>query len=51
VPGAVWFPGARINYAENIFNKMRREVVVKLWEALPTLERTVLVAGNQYPGL
>ena len=23
MPGAVWFPGARLNYAENIFAKMK----------------------------
>lgn len=33
MPGAVWFPGARLNYAENILHKMRAEGPVILYKA------------------
>ena len=32
MPGAVWFPGARLNYAENIFQKMKPEGPVVLYK-------------------
>jgi acetoacetyl-CoA synthetase len=32
MPGAVWFPGARLNYAENIFNKMKPEGPVIIYK-------------------
>ena len=55
MPGAVWFPGARLNYAENIFNKMAtgRPVIIYKGESGPTvtlskqelLDQTRAVAG------
>jgi acetoacetyl-CoA synthetase len=33
MPGAQWFPGARLNYAENIFARMRREGPALLYQA------------------
>ena len=55
MPGAVWFPGARLNYAENIFGKMaaRQPVIIYKGESGPTislnkqelLEKTRAVAG------
>jgi acetoacetyl-CoA synthetase len=32
MPGAVWFPGARLNYAENIFAKMKPEGPVIIYK-------------------
>jgi acetoacetyl-CoA synthetase len=55
MPGAVWFPGARLNYAENIFNKMAaaRPVIIYKGESGPAitlskqelLDKTRAVAG------
>ena len=32
MPGAVWFPGAQLNYAENIFNKMTADQPVIIYK-------------------
>jgi acetoacetyl-CoA synthetase len=43
MPGAIWFPGARLNYAENIFAKMKPEGPVIIYKgesgAVVTLNR------------
>ncbi len=48
MPGAVWFPGARLNYAENIFHKMPagQPVLIYKGETGPavTLSRDEIVA-------
>lgn len=48
MPGARWFPGARLNYAENIFARMKREGPAILYEAedgsRPTLDYKALRA-------
>jgi acetoacetyl-CoA synthetase len=56
MPGAVWFPGARLNYAENIFAKMKPEgpaIVYKGESGLPVtlskqeiLDKTTAVAAG-----
>jgi acetoacetyl-CoA synthetase len=33
MPGATWFPGARLNYAENIFARMKKDGPVILYQA------------------
>jgi acetoacetyl-CoA synthetase len=33
MPGAEWFPGARLNYAENIFARMKRDGPAVIYEA------------------
>lgn len=47
MPGAKWFPGARLNYAENVFAKMKAEGPAVLYQAedgpLTTIDKAELL--------